>query len=149
MRQVKGLAPGRLIPFVPTAFDNEKDISPIEMDILIPTEGERRKILARSAQLVVSKGEDAEVSIEATLDIQERTVRDFVKHVRNYKDAAGNQIENGEDLVNNGETVFILQAYQAISDPMLLTDQEKKASKKLPGSTSQDTPVSTGIAASV
>jgi len=110
-RRVPGPPAEQIWTFIPVAFDNRADKEPIQIDILQPTEAERRDLILNS---------------ESTPGgWRERALVLFVKGVCRYTASNGKAIENGADLWKHGETKIVSEA---VSKIMGLDEEEKKIS---------------------
>jgi len=159
-RTVPGDRPGLIKTIVPKAFDNHLDADPVEVDLRVPTEADKRS--ARSSKPVafeidtktgapVMDGQ-GRVKVEfdggATKGPNRRAFERGVFAVRNYTGADGKAIDTGARLLEHGEAAFVTEIAVALEQLWELTEVEKKTSSAPSVSSSAATPASTGIAGS-
>ena len=132
MRQIDGIAPGVMRDFVPEAYENKKEDSPIVVTIRQPTEGEKRRILTKGVKL--SFTEDGKIQDANTLDTEfiaarnMRIVGEFVTAVTNYVGSDGKAIDDGARLAEHGESEIVSEVAAEIMIISQLTDEERKKS---------------------
>ena len=122
-RRVHGHSPGQVRRFVPTAFGNAADTSPVVVRLREPTEGERRGILAAIA---MSSRPDGAPDFSRVRELQDDAIVRFVDGIENYSGANGEPIAMGEQLVTHGETEIYREVAEEIVRATRLSNLEKK-----------------------
>lgn len=128
-RHIAGLPAGSIKTVIPDIWDNQNEISPIEVDFKIPSHGERRAMLALIKYRRDPVSGQVITDLAASVDLQTKAVRDFVTGLRNYSvDTVGGrkQIDDGKLLAQFGEDELIAYCYPRIIEPKLLEEDIKK-----------------------
>lgn len=100
----------RTFRYVPKAFGNETDPDPVVYEIVPPTYGALQEL-----QAVFAESVQAGDSLPAHDDLV-RIFGERIASVENYEDASGSPITSGRDLVERGETAFVLEAITGIGE---------------------------------
>lgn len=143
-RKVIGQAAGVKIKYIPEAYGNRDDKTPVVFYITNPTLRERRGLFSSALAGTKPIGDSAEfeIDLQSSFGIYEEAIKKFVVSVENYSYASG-EITDGDLLIEHGELDFILEVANQI-----LGEGDEKKSEELSGYTQQKTSPSTGIAAS-
>jgi hypothetical protein len=151
---------GKIITIIPKSFGNWDKISPIEIDVKVPTHGERRGML-KLAEFARSATGELRVDLGRSVSLQEQAIRAHVTAVRNYvepvcvwKDGKATEhpayeIATAEDLLKYGEGKYIAETYPGIVEPELLDRLSKKNWNERQVSTPGNTQASPGPAETV
>ena len=135
---------GELRTYIPDVvdgdWDNQKDPQPVTVTIRNPTEREKREAYGM-ARVVGSDRMD----LNATWH---DAIKRHVTKVVNYIDAKGEPITNGAELAEHGETAFVMDVGPEILGAYSLTEEERKNSERLSGSTQAATPPLAGTVTS-
>lgn len=157
MRIVPGPTGGKTRSFIPSAFGNRADPEPITIEILQPTEAERRELSSSadaSFELDANKKlvKDANGHVRIQIGVgdtfaQWRSLLErFVVSVKNYKAAGGALILTGKDLYAHGETDLVSEVASEILGDADLSEREKKLSGAPSACSGPVTPASNGTA---
>ncbi len=156
-REVPGPTQGKIITIIPKSFGNWDEISPVEVDVMVPTHGQRRGML-KLAEFARSETGELKVNLGKSVALQEKAIRGFVTAVRNYvapvviwKDGKPTEhpkyeITNAEDFLKYGEGKYIGEVYPGIIEPELLDVLSKKNWSEHQASTPGSTKASDGTA---
>lgn len=148
---------GKIITIIPKSFGNWDEISPIEVDVRVPTNGQRRAML-KLAEFARSATGELRVDLGRSVALQDKAIRAHVVAVRNYvapivtwKDGEATEhpayeIKTAEDFLTYGEGKYISEVYPGIVEPELLDVLSKKNWSERQPSTPGSTPPSTGPA---
>ena len=128
-RTIAGYKAGEVVQYVPEAFDNRRDPTPVTITFRSPTELEKRRLLVFGESLSVKKEVDGKIEVvtkSAThVDRQAHTISELVESVRNYQGRDG-PITNGRELAEHGETEINSEVFVAIMLESTLTEDEEK-----------------------
>jgi len=133
MRVIRGHEPGEIVDFIPTAYKNALDDSPVTVRYKVPTEKERRKLIAYGNSIRVDVDGDGKPTSFTTrsdehVDRQAHVLTERVVSVSNYTGRAG-PIETGEQLGEHGEGKIVDEVFDEIMGNTSLTvDEQKKSS---------------------
>lgn len=146
-RRVPGRPGGKPWSFIPTAFGNAHEPTPITIVINNPTEARKRELFvaveAEVARLVADGMSRAHASAVAWLSIP---VLQCVVRVESYDNAAGEPITTAAELLEHGEIEVVTEVCNAIIGKHQLSDAEKKSSVSPSSSSSPETTPSPGTA---
>ena len=127
MRNVITYKPGEQREYIPKAYGNNDDKTPVKLWIKQPSEGERRRLLAGLPVNVTvdSQGNhQTQVSQEHT-DWAIKAIESFVVKVENYIYGEV-PITDGKTLCEFGEQEFLNDAVLEIMQSVSLGEQDKK-----------------------
>lgn len=129
-RQVHGYPPG-------VERDYQLTLDPtVQVTIKTPTEGEKRRTAAAAGE-AYSIGADGKIQgldLSRIIARQERFVRAFVTKVKGYTDAAGNDIADGDGLVEHGSDDVLAEVAIEVERSLSLGAELSKKSDALPDS---------------
>ena len=138
MRKVSGPTPGATAEYVPEAFGNRRDESPIVVVFKVPTE-EWKRAAARDAtrgsvMIDRSTGEperDASGRVRVAFehgsadDRRRQKALECVLEVRNYDGADGKPIDSGARLWTHGESPIVVEVADHILESSGLTIEQR------------------------
>lgn len=138
MRTIREYMGGETREYIPKAFGNRDDSTPVKIIIKNPTEYEKRKLSSESsiAKTVLDEfgkpklDKDGDPQIEINLknenERQKKVIELFVVSVINYFTANGKPIQTGEDLAMHGESEFVSEVYIEIIASLSLKETDIK-----------------------
>lgn len=142
-RTVNGPSPGSERVYVPKAFDNHLDEDPVTVIIKNPTEANKRRFAMMFRPVVkldmesVKKSKEADIKdVDVKIDLAEADewsraiLTGCVIDVKNYTDAKGDPISNGEQLWKHGEQEFVTEIQNECTSGFSLEEEEKKTLEK-------------------
>lgn len=156
-RRVPGRPAGEVRTFIPEAYGNREDPEPVEIELMQPTEAQRRNLFRMSVRVRDGRTErNADGSVRVTMEAedvsayQKKALEGFVSAVRNYESADGKPIVDGAGLWEHGEDAIVGEVVgEILGRAQGLATEEKKASEKPIDSSAAETPRSDGTAESV
>jgi hypothetical protein len=124
-RNLQTHKPGAERDYIPSAFGNDKENSPIKVVIKHPSEGDRRRIISEMKVKVGANGEVETELKEQNIWI-EKALKQHVMKIENYS-IGGQAITNGVDLWEFGEQELIDELITEIMQG--ISEDNKKKSK--------------------
>jgi len=147
MREIWGPKPGDVREYIPEAFGNRLDPTPVRVWIRNPDGREKREILSVGETVRIAMGPDGpvlqdgkpmmEVGTSDSWRHQHDIVSRCVVKVENYRAPGGDAITNGAELAAHGETAIVAEVALEIRDALSLSAEKKTQSPSPPASSSE------------